>query len=73
VPLIDSDGGLIGHLCLGPDTRRYCARSEVKWCFSCRSYEVHQLVMGYDSEPSYYEPVFWWECPLCGTDATRMW
>lgn len=69
-PIVDRDEGQLGWLC-GPDARRYLARSEVKWCFRCRSYEVHQLVASYDSEPSYWEPVFWWECPLCGTDATR--
>lgn len=59
------------HILRGPDRcKETDAVPETKWCFRCRAHLAHRLVMLYDSEPSYYEPIFQWRCPKCGRDRT---
>lgn len=61
------------HISWGPDAREYTGReSSAKWCLKCRRRRVQKEVMLYDSQPSYYDPGFAWECPCeerqCPTD-----
>lgn len=48
-------------------------RNRTKWCFSCRKHLPHMLTMTYEIEPSYYEPLIWWKCSVCGKDRTQFW
>lgn len=59
------------HVNWGPDSSEDTGKRERKWCFACRKHGEHALWMYYDSEPSYYEPVFGWLCPTCGKDKTE--
>ena len=57
---------LVIHITPGPDAKKYTGREiSAKWCRRCKRKLVHKEVMLYDSEPSYYGPIFTWECP-CG-------
>ena len=60
-----SDGVSI-HICR-PDGETRPARKRRKsfWCFQCRKHLMHTLMGFYPTEPSYYGPHFWWECPRC--------
>ena len=40
------------------------------WCFGCRKHLMHTLMGLYPTQPSYYGPNFWWECPQCHQDNT---
>ncbi len=59
------------HVNWGPDSSKDTGSRERKWCFACRKHGEHALWMHYDSEPSYYEPVFSWRCPTCNKDKTQ--
>lgn len=62
--LSSEDGTL--HICR-PNGEKRPARKRRRafWCFSCRKRQMHTLMGFYPTEPSYYGPNFWWECPQC--------
>lgn len=45
-------------------------RKEPKWCFGRCKRLLHTLVVFYEIEPSYYEPIIEWQCSRCGKDKT---
>lgn len=54
------------HIIPGPDGKLYTDKyKSAKWCRKCRKRLVHRGVILYDTKPSYYDPLFVWECP-CG-------
>ena len=54
------------HITRGPDGKEYLSHeASAKWCRRCRKRLVHRAVVLFDTKPSYYEPIFAWECP-CG-------
>ena len=68
-PILDNNGSEVGHICFSnPSMKQYTAHKEVKWCFSCRQYEVH-------NERAWFEDWYGWsfymECPTCNKDDTR--
>lgn len=40
-------------------------RKQRFWCFACRKHLLHTRMMFEQTQPSYYDNWFWWECPSC--------
>jgi len=58
---------VVGHVCR-PDgiTRRVLGRQKKRfWCFKCRRRQLHTLMIFEPTQPSWYGPHTWWECPRC--------
>ena len=64
---IVSGGRVIGHVCRPSGTTRPVSRRQRKrfWCFACRAHLLHTRRRVEPTQPSYYGPNFWWECPRC--------
>ena len=63
------DGKVIGHLCMSTiKIPRYTCYREAKWCFACRSYEIHHERAFFQD---WYGWNFRWECSQCGKDRTQ--
>lgn len=63
---------VIGHICrVDGQTRVYGKRRRKFWCFRCRKRVLHTLMVHEPTQPSYYGPNFWYQCPTCKGDYTR--
>lgn len=69
VPLVDSDGKVIGNLTRSTGEKWYLLKDQIKWCHGCRKYLLHRLSMFVDSS-GWYEPNLSWECLRCQKDRT---